>query len=338
MPGGAGIGHLLFLCLSQQSMWKVVRMGLSVAHHEEPTLRRHYEQAIRERAYTIWEEEGCPHGNDLDHWLRAEAEIMPVHIDNFDHFHGQTVSDPFDGLNPATSIHIDGKTFVPNDPPGVGPRLLPNMAHYEGVLLSVHFIEDERNKVEGSAVMVAPGIAFMATHVLESYIPGVMPSTAHMLCIGYAPSGPRIWYVRYYHKVEKSDVTILSLEYASPFPADGSFAQAMLTTRLPGIGEQVMIVGLRASDQHVPADQSMSFSIKGEHIEYGANVLVAVGEVSEHYLTGRGSMPPGPAIEVACSTPGGLSGGPAFDKNGRLIGILSNSYDYPDGGVFARRC
>jgi hypothetical protein len=192
-------------------------------------------------------------------------------------------------------------------------------------------IEDDRNKVEGSAVMVAPGIAFMATHVLETYIPGVMPSTAHMLCIGYTPSGPRIWRVRYYHKVEKSDVTILSLEYASPFPADGSFAQAMLTTRLPGRGEQVMIVGLRASDQHVLTDESMSVPIKGEHIEYGANVLVAVGEVSEHYLTGRGSMGPGPAIEVACSTPGGLSGGPAFDQNGRLIGILSSSYDEADG-------
>lgn len=141
---------------------------MSVVHHKESTLRHRYEQAIRERAYAIWEEQGRPHGNDLDHWLRAEAEIMPVHIDNFDHFLGQTVSDPFDGLNPATSIHIKGKTFVPNDLPGVGPLLLPNMAHYEGVLLSVHFIEDERNRVEGSAVMVAPGIAFMATHVLES--------------------------------------------------------------------------------------------------------------------------------------------------------------------------
>jgi Protein of unknown function (DUF2934) len=31
--------------------------------------------AARERAYAIWEEEGCPQGKDLDHWLRAEAEI-----------------------------------------------------------------------------------------------------------------------------------------------------------------------------------------------------------------------------------------------------------------------
>jgi hypothetical protein len=33
------------------------------------------EQAIRERAYAIWEEEGRPEGQHLQHWLRAEAEI-----------------------------------------------------------------------------------------------------------------------------------------------------------------------------------------------------------------------------------------------------------------------
>jgi Protein of unknown function (DUF2934) len=33
------------------------------------------EQAIRERAYEIWEEEGRPDGKDLDHWRRAELEI-----------------------------------------------------------------------------------------------------------------------------------------------------------------------------------------------------------------------------------------------------------------------
>jgi Protein of unknown function (DUF2934) len=33
------------------------------------------EQAIRERAYAIWEEQGRPEGQHLDHWLRAEAEI-----------------------------------------------------------------------------------------------------------------------------------------------------------------------------------------------------------------------------------------------------------------------
>ena len=33
-------------------------------------------QAIREQAYLIWEQEGRPLGKPLDHWLRAEAEAI----------------------------------------------------------------------------------------------------------------------------------------------------------------------------------------------------------------------------------------------------------------------
>jgi hypothetical protein len=32
-------------------------------------------EAIRRRAYGIWLSEGCPHGRDRIHWLRAEAEV-----------------------------------------------------------------------------------------------------------------------------------------------------------------------------------------------------------------------------------------------------------------------
>lgn len=31
---------------------------------------------IEQLAYEIWQSEGSPHGCDVDHWLRAEAEIM----------------------------------------------------------------------------------------------------------------------------------------------------------------------------------------------------------------------------------------------------------------------
>ena len=37
----------------------------------------HYptEQEIARRAYAIWEQEGRPHGRNLDHWLKAEREL-----------------------------------------------------------------------------------------------------------------------------------------------------------------------------------------------------------------------------------------------------------------------
>jgi hypothetical protein len=33
------------------------------------------EQAVRKRAYAIWEQEGRPVDRDLSNWLKAEAEI-----------------------------------------------------------------------------------------------------------------------------------------------------------------------------------------------------------------------------------------------------------------------
>jgi len=33
------------------------------------------EEAVRARAYALWETEGHPAGKAVEHWLRAEAEI-----------------------------------------------------------------------------------------------------------------------------------------------------------------------------------------------------------------------------------------------------------------------
>ena len=33
------------------------------------------DEAIRDRSYYIWEREGFPEGKDLEHWLRAKAEL-----------------------------------------------------------------------------------------------------------------------------------------------------------------------------------------------------------------------------------------------------------------------
>jgi hypothetical protein len=41
----------------------------------EPIMQTGEKQTIAGRAYHIWEREGRPHGQDLDHWLQAEREI-----------------------------------------------------------------------------------------------------------------------------------------------------------------------------------------------------------------------------------------------------------------------
>jgi hypothetical protein len=33
---------------------------------------------VRARAFEIWQAEGCPEGRDMEHWIRAEAELTTV--------------------------------------------------------------------------------------------------------------------------------------------------------------------------------------------------------------------------------------------------------------------
>jgi hypothetical protein len=62
---------------------------------------------------------------------------MTVYKENLNHFLGPIAWNPFEGVGPDTQIQIEQGVFVPNDPPGVYP--IHNMAHYNGVFLSVHF-------------------------------------------------------------------------------------------------------------------------------------------------------------------------------------------------------
>jgi hypothetical protein len=34
------------------------------------------EDRIRNRAFEMWQDEGCPDGRDLDFWLKAESELL----------------------------------------------------------------------------------------------------------------------------------------------------------------------------------------------------------------------------------------------------------------------
>ena len=33
-------------------------------------------ELVEQRAYELWVATGCGHGNDIDHWLQAEREVL----------------------------------------------------------------------------------------------------------------------------------------------------------------------------------------------------------------------------------------------------------------------
>jgi hypothetical protein len=45
-------------------------VGLSAEDHAR------IQEQITIRAYELWQQAGCPHGNDKSHWLQAEREVL----------------------------------------------------------------------------------------------------------------------------------------------------------------------------------------------------------------------------------------------------------------------
>lgn len=201
---------------------------------------------------------------------------------------------------------------------------LQDWESFEGALLSLHFANESSYSIDGSGVLVAPGIALCAKHVIEPYIDDLLQSECGTICIGIASHGLQIWRINKVTLIPNSDLTILGLVYASDLPPNSIFYQTRITTRLPKIGEKLMIAGFKASKNGFERIDNNFMPISGD-------VLACTGEVTERYPQGRDkSLLPYPTLEVNCPSWGGMSGGPVFDNNGLLVGLLSTSFSSDD--------
>lgn len=94
-----------------------------------------------------------------------------------------------------------------------------------------------------------------------------------------------------------------------------------ITTRLPVVGEELLLCGFRASFMTFPRDTT----------QFAGQVLISSGNVTARYPLGRDRvMMPWPCLEVSCASWGGMSGGPVYDCHGMLVGILSTSVESGD--------
>lgn len=57
---------------------RLVSLSRINTHIAEGLLRGQQNKMVQERAYEIWEHEGRPDGKEMEHWLRAEAEIADL--------------------------------------------------------------------------------------------------------------------------------------------------------------------------------------------------------------------------------------------------------------------
>lgn len=195
--------------------------------------------------------------------------------------YGRVTADPA-----ASPKDGDTITFQP-----IGVKLLredttvfmENIDAFNGTVLSFHFADADEHLVEGSAVMIGPGIALTAKHVNESHLDRLMKGERHSMCIGIAKSGMNFWTVRKMTMLTDADIAILRLQLSSAMPSDWTFRQTVVSTRLPKIGDRVQIVGFRANS----ATRALDTGERGYGVD--AKLLVSAGVVKERYPQGRDS-------------------------------------------------
>jgi hypothetical protein len=200
---------------------------------------------------------------------------------------------------------------------------LENWHFFEGMLLFIGFTDGDIVQIEGSGVLVAPGIALCATHVIEPHVAHLMDGAGVATCFGIASHGLQIWNVRKITSVPNTDLTIIGLKLTSALPPENRFFQSILSTRTPSVGEELIICGFRPGMEVVSQGRNEA--------ELSGDMWISKGAVKEGYPLGRDrSMIPWPALAVDVSSRGGMSGGPVYDRNGLLIGPLCSSLDSGD--------
>jgi hypothetical protein len=69
-PTNPWITKNYFIFMKKTSQKKLSSETKPLAHDQMA-----FEQAVSQRAYQIWEDCGCPHGDDTAHWLQAERDV-----------------------------------------------------------------------------------------------------------------------------------------------------------------------------------------------------------------------------------------------------------------------
>ena len=195
----------------------------------------------------------------------------------------------------------------------------------------VGITDGEIYTIEGSGVMVAPGLVLSATHVLRDHADAIADRKLSVYCIGLRPEGRMdLWAVRssLRYAEDSSDIMFLGVELNSAIADDWYVSCLPIPTRAPEEGERLTIIGYRFDR---PDAEPLPI-INGVRAVGRGDLYVAAGEVATIHCPYRDRLlAPFPAIEVKCGSLNGMSGGAVIDADGALVGILSRGFDIADG-------
>ncbi len=170
----------------------------------------------------------------------------------------------------------------------------------------------------GTAVMLAPGLAVTARHILDGYMEAISDGGDFgAFLVGIRDDETDYWAVRSVSRANGEDVDFLGIELRSKLHPSHTVPVLPATTRCPDVGEELTIMGFRF-------DQDSTFATAAGRVSMYGALFSAKGRVLAVYPEQRDSvMVTFPAIEIGCGSIGSMSGGAVVDAGGHVVGVIS---------------
>ncbi len=184
----------------------------------------------------------------------------------------------------------------------------------------------------GSAVLIAPGLALSATHVLHdlwdhldaagSWV-NTEQATFAIQALQYIPGtvDARLWHVVTAFHSDAVDIAVLQLVPHDDLPVGYGWPFVTMDVAPPDVGTDVQALGFPESEvQH-------SDGVGGWVLQH--QPAGSVGKVIQVFPLFRDDTKLHyPSFEMDLEVKGGMSGGPVFDKAGHLRGVICSSFTF----------
>jgi len=143
---------------------------------------------------------------------------------------GVVAVDPLHDAPIGTQLNISADLFTTSS--SFKLSNISNWDFFNGVVVAIHFGGNRSQRITGSGVLVAPGVALTARHVIEPELEQIMNGSTEIICTGIAASGWMIWKCHQITLIDHTDDLALLINVSASALPD-VLRQAAITTRLP---------------------------------------------------------------------------------------------------------